>query len=146
MGYWGTDPMGGDAPLDLQHDLAEACAQRIRAKLGTGEDGLVFAAAHLALQLTEDGTLGFDFQMFWSDDRLADRIEEALRTTPVSPEWGFGAAFAERQHVSRRLSERLTELCKRNAERERELGHEVDGPPAGSWFHAMFDDEADEQS
>ncbi len=109
MGYWGTGPMDGDAPLDLRHGVAEATATPLRVALNLEDDGEVFAAAHIAMDLTESDALGFDYLMFMASapKRLATLIRRRVRAVKIAEEWG---STHERERVRGELLARLDAL------------------------------------
>lgn len=113
MGYWGTGPMDGDTPMDLRGNLARLVADRLRAELRKDDDGSVFAAAHLALTLVDDATLGIDYDMFWDDAPLWQLIEERVRDVKLDEGW---IDVEEREKVRRQLLDHLREI--RTAEKE----------------------------
>ena len=125
MGFWDTGAMGGDGPLDLQHSVSKAAAERLRKALMHSDDGEVFAAAHIALDITEAGILSFEYQMFdyyAGDSSLEALIRGAVGSVAIAEEWGTdpddGNVIA-REEVRRELLIRLDSLKARNrAERE----------------------------
>ena len=115
MGYWGHGAMDGDAPLDLRHIVAEAAGEKLKTALYTEDDGNVFAAAHIAMDLLESDTLGLEYDFFsTSREPLAALIEERVGAVKIAEEWcGTGD---EREAVRQELLERLETLRRREIE------------------------------
>ena len=126
MGFWDTGAMGGDGPLDLQHSVAKAATERLRKALMHSDDGEVFAAAHIAMDIQEAGILSFEYEMFeFGEKSLETLIRGAVSSVSISEEWGTdehdGSVIA-REQVRRELLIRLDSLkaqhrAKREAQR-----------------------------
>jgi hypothetical protein len=119
MGFWGTGAMDGDGPLDLQGDVARAAVKKLSAALYEEDDGQVFAAAHIAMDLQESDVLGFEYYMFErGDDNLAHLIRNRVAGVKIAEEWNPGNEDA-RVEVRRALLIRLDSLkAKHRAARE----------------------------
>jgi hypothetical protein len=122
--------MGGDGPLDLQHGVARAATERIRKALMHSDDGEVFAAAHIAMDIQEAGILSFEYEMFEfyaGEKSLEALIRGSVSSVAIAEEWGTdpddGNVIA-REQVRRELLIRLDSLKARH-QAERGLADET---------------------
>ncbi len=112
MGFWGTGAMDGDGPLDLLGNVARTAERTLRAALMQSDDGEVFAAAHIAMDLHESDVLGFEYYMFERGDKsLANVIRGAVGGVRIAEEWGGTEA---REQVRRELLIRLDSIKARH--------------------------------
>lgn len=114
MGFWGTGAMDGDGPLDIRGGIAAKVADALRKQLASSDDGDVFAAARIGLDLLADGTLGMDYEFFdrGAGRALAPLMARRLTEVRIAEEWGNGVE--EREAVRHGLLVRLADA--RNAE------------------------------
>ena len=116
MGFWGTGAMDGDGPLNLRGEVARAAVKILSAALYEEDDGRVFAAAHIAMDLQESGILGLDYYMFVQVNGLAHLIRNRVASVKISKEWGGpdDEETIERIEVRRALLIRLDSLKARH--------------------------------
>jgi hypothetical protein len=97
--------MDGDGPLDLRGSVAKAAADKLIVALDEKDDGEVFAAAHIAMDLYDAEGLGFEYSLFWGGEtKLVDQIRDRVTNVHIAEEWGETSA---REAVRRELLARL---------------------------------------
>jgi hypothetical protein len=110
--------MGGDGPLDLQGMVGGAAVNVLRKALMHSDDGEVFAAAHIAMDIQEAGVLSFEYAMFERGNKsLEVLIRGSVSSVAIAEEWGTdeddGNVIA-REKVRRELLIRLDSLKARH--------------------------------
>jgi hypothetical protein len=100
--------MDGDAPLDIRGMIARKVSEEIDSELDSKDDGNVFAAAHIAMDIAEAKVLGFEYDMFFGSKRLADRIRDRVEAVHISEGWG--GSLGDRETVRMGLLQRLNRL------------------------------------
>lgn len=112
MGWWGHGPMDGDSPMDFRGRLARVLANQLNGALSQPDDGDVFAAAHLLLELLRnDDVLGIDYHAFRVPAPLVRFAWQRVRDVKLAEEW---ANDEKREQVRMELLQRLLTLIRSN--------------------------------